>query len=170
MIEQITETETEQDSYFDPCYRIILMVGLPRSGKTTEALKAHVETFGVIVNPDSIRIALHGHRFIPEAEPWVWAIARTMAHAVLIAGIDTVIIDATNNTVKRRQMWVDLAKGIEGCEVSAVVLDTDADECKRRAGDDSVIIPVIDRMAKAFEPIHPDEDIFVQPLMSPDIK
>jgi predicted kinase len=49
---------------------LILTVGLPRSGKSSWSRQ---QTFPV-VNPDSIRLALHGLRFAPEAEPFVWAI------------------------------------------------------------------------------------------------
>lgn len=43
---------------------VILTSGLPRSGKTTWALKQSLS----IVNRDAIRLALHGQPFIPEAE------------------------------------------------------------------------------------------------------
>ena len=81
---------------------LILTVGLPHSGKSTWSRKQGFP----IVNPDSIRLALHGKAFIPEAEDFVWTIAYTMAKALFLAGHDKVIIDATNITEKRRQAWV----------------------------------------------------------------
>ncbi|GAF94425.1 unnamed protein product, partial [marine sediment metagenome] len=62
--------------------KLILTVGLPRSGKTTWARKQGIP----MVNPDSIRLALHGKAFIEEAEPMIWTIAKYMVRALFIAG------------------------------------------------------------------------------------
>ena len=78
-----------------------MTVGLPRSGKSTWAIS---QTFP-IVNPDSIRLALHGQPFIGSAEPFVWAIAKCMVNALFIAGHRNVILDATNTTRQRRDQW-----------------------------------------------------------------
>lgn len=126
---------------------LLLTVGLPRSGKTTWAMEQGVP----VVNPDSIRLALHGQRFLQSAESIVWAHAYLMARALLISGHDRVIVDATNVTRGRRNQWImqvgDLA------EVRFVVFDTSPDECKRRAlaTNDEYILPVIDGMAEQFE-------------------
>ena len=82
--------------------KLILTVGLPRSGKTTWAKKMNFP----IVNPDSIRLALHGNQFITEAEPMVWEIAKYMVKSLFLAGHNTVILDATNTTVKKRKEWL----------------------------------------------------------------
>ena len=79
-----------------------LLVGLPRSGKSTYA-----KTTGhPIVNPDSIRFALHGHAFVKQAESFVWAIAHKMVEALFLAGHSDVVLDATNTTAKRRKEWL----------------------------------------------------------------
>ena len=77
---------------------LTLTVGLPQSGKSTWAMQQGVP----VVNPDSIRLAIHGQPFIGDAEPFVWATARTMVNAMFIAGHQHVILDATNTTRKRR--------------------------------------------------------------------
>ena len=119
-------------------------VGLPYSGKTTWA-----KTTGLpIVNPDSIRYALHGQRFCPDAEPHVWAIAQTMVRALFLAGHQEVILDATNCTEKRRQVWRSTH-----WETRWKAFDTSKEECLRRAEGDEAIRPVIERMAAKFEPI-----------------
>lgn len=126
---------------------LILTVGLPRSGKTTWAMGQGVP----VVNPDSIRLALHGQRFLASAESIVWANAYLMAKSLLMAGHDRVIVDATNVTRSTRNQWVmhvgDLA------EVRFVVFETSPEECKRRAFDtnDTYIIPIINSMAEQFE-------------------
>ena len=131
--------------------RLICTVGLPRSGKTTWAR----EQGHPIVNPDAIRLALHGQRYAPAAEPYVWAITRTMVEALFLAGHETVILDATNTTRKRRDAW----SNADMWETTFRHIDTDAEECLRRAeaAGDAVIIPVIERMAEAFEPLADEE-------------
>lgn len=127
---------------------IILVMGLPRSGKTTWARS----TAHPIVNPDSIRLAMHGQRFIAQAEPWVWAMAFAMTEALLRAGHSAVVVDATNGTAARRQQWIDRFKG---CSFQFHPIDTPKEECIRRAlaTGDTEIVPVIERMAAEWEPL-----------------
>jgi predicted kinase len=129
--------------------KLILTIGLPRSGKTTWAKKQNAP----IVNPDSIRLALHGQRFIKEAEPFVWAIAYLMVTALFKAGHEVVIVDATNITQKRRQPWID--KFSNEYELEWKVISTTKEECIERANqeNDLIIIPVIEKMAKDFEQV-----------------
>ncbi len=130
---------------------IILCVGLPRSGKTTWAKLQGLP----IVCPDQIRFALHGHRFIPLSEPFVWAIAYTIARALLLSGHDMIIIDATNTTQKRRKVWIDNFKDFARIEYK--IFDTSKEECIKRAEilNDMEIIPIIEKMALEYEPVNP---------------
>ena len=122
------------------------MRGLPRSGKTTFA-KSLIYP---IVSPDDIRLSVFGERFNAANEPAVWrvlfATADALAHGEPHA--TRIVVDATSNTLKRILPW------IEWCERNRWALlikdmETPADECIRRAEamGDSVIIPVIERMA-----------------------
>ena len=125
--------------------RLILTIGLPRSGKTTWAKEQNCP----IVNPDSIRLALHGKRFIKESELMVWAIAKYMVGALFLAGHDKVVFDATNTTEKRREVWKSFCFDINA-DFNFVVINTKASVCIERAmaEKDYEIIPVIKRMAK----------------------
>jgi predicted kinase len=129
---------------------LIATVGLPRSGKSTWARRQGVP----VVNPDSIRLALHGQPFIEEAEPWVWLFARTMVRSLFLAGHPTVILDATNVTRRRRREWVD-----GDWELRFEVFRTPAEVCIERALADGreYLVPVIERMAARFEPVDPSE-------------
>lgn len=130
---------------------LIATVGLPRSGKTTWAQQIGYP----VVNPDAIRLALHGQRFAQAAEPWVWLLARTMVRALFLAGHRYVVLDATNATEKRREEWRD-----PEWTLRFKVFDTPAEVCIQRAqdGDRADLVPVIERMAASYQPpFIPDE-------------
>jgi len=135
---------------------LIATVGLPRSGKTTWALDYSKDRCIPIVNPDSVRLAIHGQRFILSAEQFVWATVNAMIRSLFIAGHDQVILDATNMTRKRR----DVLK-FAGCETVFHYIDTTPEICRLRAQGDDEILPVINRMALEFEPLGDDEGRFV---------
>jgi predicted kinase len=130
---------------------LICTVGLPRSGKTTWARSQSYP----VVNPDSIRLVLHGQRFHGPAEPWVWAMARTMVRSLFLSGHDTVILDATNLTRKRRDEWQSKEWGT----FFKIIKATPA-ECMERAGDDAEIVPVINRMMAEYQPVEADEKVW----------
>lgn len=127
-----------------PTPTLLCTIGLPRSGKTTWS-----RTTGYpIVNPDSIRYALHGERFNALMEPYMWAMAKTMVRALFLAGHSFVVLDATNGTKARRQEWMNA-----DWQTHFVYFNTSVEECIVRATveNDTYIIPVILRMAAAWE-------------------
>lgn len=129
---------------------LIATVGLPRSGKSTWARSQAYP----IVNPDSIRLAIHGQRFIAEEEPKVWDTARYMVSALFLAGHSTVIVDATHNTRKRRDAWRS-----EKWDTVFKVIDTPFHVCIDRAiaENDQYILEQIERMHSEHEPLGEDE-------------
>ena len=135
---------------------LIVTVGLPRCGKSTWSK----EQKAVIVNPDSVRLAVHGERFIGRAEPWVWAISYVMADALFLAGHDTVIIDGTHVSKKRRDVWFNY-KFSQDVKVKFKVFgDISVSECIDRARkiNDDLIQPVIERMATEWD-VNNDENV-----------
>jgi predicted kinase len=136
---------------------LVVMVGLPRSGKSTWARKKGWP----IVNRDSIRLAIHGERFLKPTEELVQVAALYMVRCLFLAGHDIVIVDETCTTRKRRDYWrVDrpwttVFKHIE----------TSAEECRERAliEKDYDIMPVIERMDDQFEPLDTDECLMSDP-------
>lgn len=121
---------------------LVITIGLPRSGKTTWAKEQGYP----VVNPDAVRLALHGKRFLKDAEEMVWAIAKYMVKALFLAGHEVVIVDATNNTPKRRIVWYDLCKA-NGWKPYYKIINTPKEICMARAEGDEEIKPVIERMA-----------------------
>jgi predicted kinase len=120
------------------------MVGLPYSGKSTISKRIGVP----IVNPDSIRVALHGQKFYAPAEPMVWAMAKNMVRALFLAGHDTVVLDATNTTVARRKEWLSTQWRTE-----FYCVPTEVEECINRAiaAGDEDMVEIIRYMDAKFE-------------------
>lgn len=135
-----------------PLRRLVVTAGLPRSGKSSWARGQGAP----IVNPDSIRLAIHGQRFHAPAEPLVWAMAEMMVDALFRAGHAVVIVDATNVSLKRRVRWQDAADR-NGASYEIMVIDTSPECCRARALEehDEMILPVIDRMAREWDLARP---------------
>jgi predicted kinase len=126
--------------------KIILTVGLPRSGKSSWARQQGLP----IVCPDTIRLALHGQRFLAPLEWIVWPFAYIMAKALFLSGADTIIIDATNVSTKRREEW---SRKFPEAAIELKIFDTTPDECMKRAVADNMpdLVPVIGRMAEEWD-------------------
>lgn len=127
------------------------MVGLPYSGKSTVARRLSSENNIPIVCPDAIRVALHGQKFVGSAEPFIWAIAKTMVESLFLSGHTGVILDATNTTEARREEWVKPRLW----QTEFHVIETSRENCLYRAGYmlDADIVPIIERMYEQFEPV-----------------
>lgn len=133
------------------------LVGLPRSGKSTWAEDmAYRNEFYPIVCKDSIRLALHGQRFLKERESEVGEITEIMIHALFLSGHRVVVLDETNTTIERRNQYRS-----EHWGVRFKVFSTPKEECIRRAmiTNDTVIIPIIEKMAAQFEPLTEEEKL-----------
>ena len=131
--------------------RLIVTVGLPRSGKSTWALEQDYP----IVNPDAMRLAVYGERFNASRENEVWSIVPIMINSLFLAGHDFVIFDATNVTKRRREAVRN--DSLYTCYY--VAFNTPPEECIKRAiatGQED-LIPVIEKMYFSYEPITPDE-------------
>lgn len=127
---------------------LYITIGLPRSGKTTWAKRQLIPT----VNPDSIRLAIHGKAFDLKHENLVWWHAKIMTESLFRAGHEKVILDATNVTKARRDAWLS-----DMWERAFVVFpETRLSVLKDRAdmADTPALKAVIDKMAKDYEPVN----------------
>jgi len=130
--------------------KIILMIGLPRSGKSTWV--KNNKTTEVVISADDIRYLVYNQRFWGEGEPLMWSVRGMMLKYLMQQGVD-IIIDETNTTKERRKPIIKMAKkfGYEiiGNTVEGVLID----ECVKRAdktGQED-LIPIIKAMAEKFE-------------------
>ena len=123
---------------------LVLLMGLPRSGKTIEATRLSKERGWPMVNPDSIRLALHGQAFYGPAEDFIWAIAKLMVRSLFGAGHKVVILDSTNITRKRRDAWQS-----KEYDRALIVVEEDKEVCLERAVEE--LKPVIERMFESWQ-------------------
>lgn len=133
--------------------KLIILVGLPRSGKSSFAKKLGYP----IVNLDLIRLAMHGHIFLPDMEEFVWAYAKTLIKLEFLREAELVVLDATNTRRSRRNYWYGQ------WQREFIVFNTKMEVCIERAKTDNrpELIAVIERMHRNFEFPTEDEGIVV---------
>lgn len=126
---------------------LVMLMGLPQAGKTTWAQKQGLP----MVNLRAVRLALYNQQFVADTEKFVWAMTYYMVRALFLAGHRKVILDATNLTRKGRDYWM---APNEVWRRRIVVFNTSKEECIARAlkNQDLEIVPVIERMAREWEP------------------
>ena len=95
---------------------LTIMVGLPRSGKSTWIKKNKKDD--IVVSPDEIRKEIFGHQFHAPANPFIFAISGAMTSLLLKQGKD-VIVDATHITHQLRFSWYPVIKQY-GCKTRLV--------------------------------------------------
>lgn len=130
---------------------VYIMVGLPRSGKSTYAEKYKGNK--AIISADQLRYLVYGQRFWGPGEDMMWAIRKIALTMLMEQGID-IVIDETNTTEARRKSIIELARK-HNYIIEVVVINTPKEICieRARAEGDEKIIPVIERMAEQLEPI-----------------
>lgn len=159
------------------CRLAILTVGLPRSGKSTWCREQIRKLGAAIINPDSFRLALTQQNFLKSAEGFVWAGAELAFKAAFYAGHQTVILDATNLTVKRRRKWTEtvdqlnqemglvnsIATSPQYITVMYKVFTTPMELCIERAiqSGRQDLVKVIREMETYKEPLGPDDQEYM---------
>jgi len=108
--------------------RLVVMVGLPQSGKSTE-----VKLMGCpIVNRDSIRKTLGGTIRYFKEEARVTEIEHIMVESLFNAGHDDVVIDATHLKPAYRNNWKRFAKNRD-YDIYFYLVMTSLETCMMRA-------------------------------------
>lgn len=132
--------------------RLIIMCGLPGSGKSTVVENIIEATPGLqCVCPDDIRLGM-GTKFCRELEPHVHAIAKTMLRAHMKRGLP-IILDECNTVTALVKPYVLMARDM-GYDVCLAVVTTDPETCVQRRLDKEPQYPwrdIITSKAKQLE-------------------
>ncbi len=139
--------------------KLILLVGIPGSGKTTYA-KEYVERESntIHLSSDGIRKELYGDESIQGDPTEVFSLMQKRAVEALNNGND-VIYDATNITRKDRASIINICPKF--AKIEAHIIWAPIEECIKRDAtrERTVGKAVIDKMLKRFQAVYYDEGI-----------
>ena len=135
-----------------------ILCGLPASGKSTWVQK-NKKSNNVIICLDEIRKHIFGHQFHLDSEPWILAIAKTMAKLLLVQN-KNIIIDSTNLLPFMRNEWKALATRFKA-KINLVYFNIPYETCvernRNRSKEKRVPLSVMRRMRGLL--VEPDFDI-----------
>lgn len=137
--------------------KLIIMVGLPGSGKSTYATKYTTKDRTTLVSTDEIRRELYGNPETQGNAQEVFNEAYRRIEIALRAG-DTVVFDATNLKARNRRYLINKYRPIADT-IIAEYINTPIDECIMRdeLRSRTVGYEVIQRMARGMTEPRLDE-------------
>lgn len=137
--------------------KLIIMVGLPGSGKSTYATKYTTQDRTTLVSTDEIRRELYGNPETQGNAQEVFNEAYRRIEIALRAG-DTVVFDATNLKARNRRYLINKYRPIADT-IIAEYINTPIDECIMRdeLRSRTVGYEVIQRMARGMTEPRLDE-------------
>jgi predicted kinase len=116
--------------------RIVVLVGLPGSGKST-----YLAQLGVTgLSSDTIRSLLADDETDQTIHDRVFQTLRYLLRQRLAIGRPATYIDATNLTVEERRPYIGIGKSY-GCEVEAVFFDVPLEVCRARNARRQRVVP-----------------------------
>jgi predicted kinase len=116
--------------------RIVLLVGLPGSGKST-----YLERLGVTaLSSDAIRLLLADDVTDQTIHGRVFAALRYLLRQRLAIGQPVTYVDATHLTPKERRPYVKIAQKY-GCEIEALFFNAPLDVCLERNRARARVVP-----------------------------
>lgn len=125
-----------------------LLVGLPRSGKSTW-IKENCGN-AVVVSNDWIREEILGTHYSKNANAIIWTIADAALRIVLGQGKDA-IYDGVNLTKETRKFYIDLARQYNA-RIKIVLIITPLEICmERNKNGNKLPDDVLERMANSYE-------------------
>jgi predicted kinase len=129
--------------------RIVVMVGLPGSGKSTYLARLGAES----LSSDAIRKLLVDDETDQSANGRVFQTLRYLLRHRLALGRPVTYIDATNLTPNERRPYVRIAKSFGG-EAEAVFLDVPLEVCRKRNARRHRVVPeeAMERLAAKLTP------------------
>jgi len=139
---------------------LTIMVGLPRSGKSTAAARLAAEEDAVVVSNDWIREHILGesYSYSEPANAVVWALSDAALRIVLGQG-RSAVFDGANLTRSTRAFFVGIARR-HGAKVRILWVNTPLKECLKRnsaAGGHKLPAGKLRSMADGMQPPGGDE-------------
>ena len=133
--------------------RILLLVGLPGSGKSTWAQSNVIPGISGVLSSDALRDLLADDSNNQNIHALVFKVMRELLRRRLELKRPVTYIDATNLTPKERRPYIKLAELFDA-EIEAVFFDVPVEECVRRNLGRGRIVPdtVIGMMAAKLVP------------------
>lgn len=147
-----------------PEQRIVLLVGLPASGKSTWV----EDQGGVAISSDELRRWLRDDPTDQSIHGLVFRLMRDFVRHRIALGLPVTYVDATNLTRKHRRPFLKIAEH-SGCTCEAVFFDTPLEECLRRNQSRQRQVPedAIRAMAARLQPPTPSEGFAAVRLILP---
>ncbi len=133
---------------------VVVLVGIPGSGKSTWAAKQGVP----VLSSDEMRRILTGDVTNQQINRLVFRMMRRCLEAMLEARVERVVVDSTALTRRERRTWIRWAE-LHGCQVEAVFFDTPAELCRARNIKRDRVVPkeAMARLLSRMEPPRPEE-------------
>lgn len=140
--------------------KLIVLKGLPASGKSTKAKEICAQGDWVRINRDLLREMLHFGKWSGRNEDLVVDTEKRIAYLAIADG-KSVVVDDCNLNPRNEDMWREVAKDIATFEI--LKIDTPVDECVKRDAEreKSVGRDVIVNMALQYELFPKPEKGFV---------